>query len=317
MIIVTGGAGFIGSNLVRNLNRLGIDDILIVDSLEHGEKHRNLNSLAFRDFIDYEDFLKLRKRFNKGEIEAIFHQGACTDTMEYNGRYMMRVNYEYSKILLDFAIARKARFIYASSASVYGNGDNGFREERGCENPLNVYAYSKFQFDQYLRRHWAELPVQVVGLRYFNVYGPQENHKGKMASVIYQFHHQIRQSGELRLFEGSGEFRRDFIYVQDVADVNLHFFSHPEIRGIYNCGTGTAESFEKIARIMQTCYERCEIQYIPFPETLKGKYQAYTQADTANLRKAGFQAPFTSLEEGVKAYVEVLKSAEGYWLATE
>lgn len=313
MIIVTGGAGFIGSNLVRTLNQRGISDILIVDSLKKSEKHRNLNRLEFLDFIDYADFPEELELLDGDDVEVIFHQGACTNTMEYDGRFMMEVNYEYSKELLHFALEQNVRLIYASSASVYGNGDNGFVEERHCEYPINIYAYSKFLFDQYVRQLAGNAENQIVGLRYFNVYGPQENHKQKMASVIYQFHHQIMESGELRLFEGSEEFLRDFIFVQDVVDVNLFFFDHPEKNGIFNCGTGRAESFLKIGEIMQTCYENCTIKFIPFPETLRGKYQAFTQADLTQLRGIGYKKDFTALEDGVRQYVDVLKKLNGYW----
>ncbi|MGH1365143.1 MAG: ADP-glyceromanno-heptose 6-epimerase [Calditrichia bacterium] len=313
MIIVTGGAGFIGSNLVRELNARGIDDILIVDSLKRGEKHLNLNSLEYRDFVDYNDFLQRIAEYAPNKIQAILHQGACTDTMEYDGQYMMRVNYEYSKTLLHYAMRHSIRLIYASSASVYGNGDDGFVEERHREYPLNVYAYSKFQFDQYLRRMIDEADSQIVGLRYFNVYGPQENHKERMASVIFQFHNQLMENSEIKLFEGSGDFRRDFIYVGDVVKVNLHFLDNPDVSGIYNCGTGTAESFLKIAEIMQDCYEGSTMSYVPFPETLKGKYQAFTQADTTSLRSSGFNSDFTSLDDGVRSYVDVLKKTGGYW----
>ncbi|MEL6824282.1 MAG: NAD-dependent epimerase/dehydratase family protein, partial [Calditrichota bacterium] len=184
---------------------------------------------------------------------------------------------------------------------------------RRCEYPLNVYAYSKFQFDQYLRRVMNEAESQIVGLRYFNVYGPQENHKGRMASVIFQFHNQLMETSEIKLFEGSGDFRRDFIYVGDVVKVNLHFLENPDVSGIYNCGTGNAESFLKIAEIMQDCYDGSSMSYVPFPETLKGKYQAFTQADTTNLRASGFKDEFTSLNDGVRAYVKVLRSTGGYW----
>ncbi len=314
MIIVTGGAGFIGSNLVRALNRRGISDILIVDRLKKSEKHLNLNRLEFLDFIDYEDFLDELDQFDGEDVELIFHQGACTDTTEYDGQFMMDVNYEFSKALLHFALDEKIRLIYASSAAVYGNGENGFVEARRCEYPINIYAYSKFLFDQYLRQIRDEAENQIVGLRYFNVYGPQENHKQKMASVIYQFHKQIIKSGELRLFEGSDKFLRDFIFVEDVVNVNLFFLDHPEKSGIFNCGTGKAESFLKIAEIMQTCYDNCEIKFIPFPDSLKGKYQAFTQADLTNLRAAGYDKPFTRLEDSVRKYVDVLKKSGGFWM---
>ncbi len=310
MIVVTGGAGFIGSNIVYRLNQRGIYDIIIVDSLKNSAKQRNLNALKFIDFIDKEDFLLHLNSFKK--ISVVFHNGACSNTMETDGKYMMKNNYEYSKELLSYCINNKTRFIYASSASVYGNGLNGFREENECEYPLNVYAFSKYIFDQYLRNNWNKITTQVVGLRYFNVYGQQENHKGKMASVINHFHNEIKNEGKMKLFEGSDGFVRDFIYVDDVVDVNLFFFDNPSIKGIFNCGTGKAESFLKIAEIMKSLYEDSKIEFVPFPDALKGKYQAFTQADLTNLRKAGYKKEFTSLEEGVKKYVKFLKENDGY-----
>lgn len=310
MIIVTGGAGFIGSNIVYKLNQRGIYDIIIVDSLKNSAKQRNLNALKFVDFIDKEDFLIHLNSFKK--ISVIFHNGACSNTMETDGKYIMKNNYEYSKELLSYCVNNKTRFIYASSASVYGNGLKGFREENECEYPLNVYAFSKYIFDQYVRNNWNKINTQVVGLRYFNVYGQQENHKGKMASVINHFHNEIKNEGKMKLFEGSDGFLRDFIYVDDVVDVNLFFFDNPSIKGIFNCGTGKAESFLKIAEIMKSLYEDSKIEFVPFPDALKGKYQAFTQADLTNLRKAGYKKEFTSLEEGVKKYVKFLKENDGY-----
>lgn len=310
MIIVTGAAGFIGSNLVRGLNARGHTDVLVVDDLENGDKHRSLNSLAFTDFVDYREFLGRLGDF--GKVDAILHQGACSDTMESDGRYMMSTNYEYSKTLLAHCEAKGVPFLYASSASVYGNGDDGFREDPACEYPLNVYAFSKFLFDRWVRPRLASAKSQVLGLRYFNVYGPQENHKGRMASVIYHFHNQIAEGGKMRLFEGSEDFRRDFIFVDDVVAMNLHFLESGK-SGIYNCGTGKAESFLALGEAVQRQYDGAEIDRIPFPESLVGKYQAYTQADTTNVRAAGFDQEFTSLEDGVKAYTDVLKASDGYY----
>ena len=310
MIIVTGGAGFIGSNLVRGLNRRGITDIVVVDDLEFGDKHRNLNSLEFTDYIDRRELLERLPEL--GPVEMIFHQGACSDTMESDGRFMLEVNYEFSKSLLDYCQSNGARFVYASSASVYGNGDDGFRESSECEYPLNVYAYSKFLFDRFVRRVLPEAKSQIVGLRYFNVYGPQENHKGRMASVIYHFHRQIQDGGAMKLFEGSEDFRRDFIYVNDVVDVNLFFLDNADKSGIFNCGTGQAQSFLNLANAVQSCYAGSKIERIAFPEALKGKYQAFTQADMTSLRSAGYQATFTSLEDGVAAYTSVLSQDNGF-----
>jgi len=311
MYVVTGGAGFIGSNLVRGLNARGITDVLVVDDLERGDKHRNLNSLLFTDFVDYRDFSERLNAFAPTTWKAVLHQGACSDTMETDGRYMLSVNYDYSKTLLATCLGR-CPFLYASSASVYGDGDDGFREEPECEHPLNVYAFSKFLFDRWVRRALPSANTQVVGLRYFNVFGPQENHKGRMASVVFKFHHQIADGGELQVFEGSEDFNRDFIHVDDAVDVNLHFLDHPERSGIFNCGTGRAESFLALAEATASHYDGCTIKRIPFPDALKGKYQAYTQADLSKLRAAGYTAEFTSLKDGVARYVDVLQKSDGW-----
>ncbi len=311
MILVTGGAGFIGSNLVRGLNRRGIDDVLVVDDLEPGEKHRNLNALRFRDLIDYRDFEQRLDSFRSARIEAIFHQGACTDTLERDGRFMLRVNYEYSKTLLTFALGR-CPFLYASSAAVYGDGRAGFRESEECEDPLNVYAFSKLLFDRHVRALLSGAPSQIVGLRYFNVYGPQENHKERMASVVFQFHRQVQAEGKLRVFEGSEDFRRDFVFVEDAVELNLFFLDHPETSGIFNCGTGRAESFLRLAQVVARQYPGSQVVAIPFPRDLVGKYQAFTQADPSALRRAGCEHEFTPLEPGVESYVSVLKASGGY-----
>lgn len=314
MIIVTGGAGFIGSNLIRGLNEKGINDITVVDNLEKSKKHRNLNSLEFIDFIDKEDFIENINIFKNEKIDTIFHQGACTDTMKFNGRFMMDNNYNYSKKLLQFAVKKNIRFIYASSAAVYGSGKNGFEEIKNCEYPLNIYAFSKYMFDQYVRRILEKTNIQIVGLRYFNVYGPQENHKGKMASVIFQFFNQIQNDRKLKLFEGSERFKRDFVYVKDIIDINLFFLKNSLKRGIFNCGTGKAESFLKIAEIIKNllCNDT-KIEFIPFPEELSGKYQYFTQAELSNLRKAGYKNEFTNLKDGIKNYIKILKETGGYY----
>lgn len=310
MIIVTGGAGFIGSNLVYQLNQNGISDIIIVDNLKNSIKHRNLNSLKFFDFLDKEHFINNLNLFKK--IDAIFHQGACSDTMETDGQYMMQNNYQYSKTLLHHCIDHNIDFIYASSASVYGNGLNGFKEKPECEYPLNIYAFSKYLFDNYVRKFLNKTKNQIVGLRYFNVYGPQENHKGKMASAINHFYNEIKQNKEMNLFEGSENFLRDFIYVEDIAKINLFFYEKKNINGIFNCGTSNAESFSKIAKILQSICNDSKINYVPFPEKLKGKYQTYTCADITLLRDAGYKENFTSLEDGIKKYYQYLVEKEGY-----
>ncbi|MCE9594682.1 MAG: ADP-glyceromanno-heptose 6-epimerase [Planctomycetes bacterium] len=313
MYIVTGGAGFVGSNLVRGLNRRGITEIVIVDDLEQGDKHRNLNSLQFQEFVDYRDFLsRLEGTPPWQKIDAILHQGACSDTMEKNGRLMLLVNTEYSKKLLAFAAGR-CPFLYASSAALYGDGDHGFVEEPRCEYPLNVYAFSKFLFDRHVRTVLPTAKSQIVGLRYFNVYGPQENHKGRMASVISKFHHQIRATQKLEIFEGSERFRRDFVWVGDTVDVNLWFLDHPERSGIFNCGSGRAESFRTLADEVKKHYAGARIAEVPFPKDLEGKYQRFTRADLGALRKTGCDVEFSTLEQGVAAYVGVLKNQDGYW----
>ena len=312
MIIVTGGAGFIGSNIIKGLNKEGYEDILIVDDLKNGDKSRNMNALKFSDFIDKEDFLDFLEHFGNKNIEAIFHQGACTDTMETNGKYMLKNNYEYSKKLFHFATKRKIPFIYASSASVYGRGKKGFNENRNNENPLNVYAFSKFLFDQYVRNYINKVDSQVVGLRYFNVYGQQENHKGRMSSPVLKFYKQLKKEKKAKVFEGSEDFLRDFIYVNDVVDVNLFFLKNPDKIGIYNCGTSEPNSFIDVAEHLIGLFSEGEIETIPFPDKLKGKYQDFTKADLTKLKKAGYNKEFTGLKKGIKSYFNYLKNNEGY-----
>ncbi|VBB09301.1 adp-l-glycero-d-manno-heptose-6-epimerase [Lucifera butyrica] len=319
MIIVTGGAGFIGSNLVKGLNDQGYDNILIVDNLTNAEKCKNMVGLKFKDYVDKMDFANAVQngKYGREPIEAVFHQGACSDTMEYNGKYMMANNYEYSKMLFDLCIGRKIQYIYASSASTYGGGKKGFTEGPASEDALNVYAFSKLAFDRYVQRHLPLLSSQVVGLKYFNVYGPQENHKGRMASIAYQLYRQLQESGVMKLFGatdgyGAGEQKRDFVYVKDVVKVNLFFWEHPEISGIFNCGTGTANSFNAVARALQKVAGKGEIEYVPFPDVLKGKYQSFTQADTDKLLAAGYQGGFMPLEEAVADYYRYLENSDGY-----
>ncbi len=317
MIIVTGGAGFIGSNIIKGLNDKGIDNILVVDNLSNAAKHKNLNKLKFFDYIDKLDF-DIEKTAKQYQVEAVFHQGASSNTMETDGKYMMKNNYEYTKNILDYCVRNGIRLFYASSASVYGNGDNGFKENEICEYPLNVYAFSKYQLDRYLNRIYNTYDIggnnklQVVGLRYFNVYGPQENHKGKMASVAYHMFNQYKNNEPLKLFEGSENFKRDFIHVDDVVSVNMFFFDNPEISGIYNCGTGNAESFCEIANACKEKYQDVKIEYIPFPDSLVGKYQTFTQSDITKLRNAGYDKPFMSLKEGTLKYLDTLENSGGY-----
>ena len=311
MIIVTGGAGFIGSNLVKGLNDMGEEKILIVDNLTRASKHLNLNRLRYSDYLDKE--LLPDKLESLPKPKVIFHQGACSDTTESDGRYMMANNYEYSKILLHFAMEQKIPFLYASSASVYGNGTNGFAENPEAEYPLNVYGFSKFSFDNYVRRLLPEAESQILGLRYFNVYGPQESHKGRMASVAFHLFHQLRKEGSMKLFEGSEGFRRDFIHVQDTVKINLHFL-HSGKSGIFNAGTGQARSFTAIGKCLKNIEGSGELKSIPFPEDLRGKYQEFTEADTTQLREAGYQEEFLSLEEGIRIYHGMLKENGGFHL---
>jgi ADP-L-glycero-D-manno-heptose 6-epimerase len=313
VIVVTGGAGFIGSNLVRALNERGRSDVLVVDELEDGRKLFNLADCEIYDLVDKDVFAGwLIDEHDLGEeIEAVFHQGACADTMEWDGRVMMRANYDYSKSLLQYCLQRRIRFIYASSASVYGGG-KVFVEDRQHESPLNPYAYSKFLFDQLVRRLQPGFRSQLTGLRYFNVYGPRESHKGEMASVAFKLSQQLQQTGKLQLFTGSdgygdGEQLRDFVWVGDCVAVNLWLLDHPECSGIFNVGTGRAQSFNDVAQAVIAYFGRGEIEYIPMPERLIGSYQSYTQADIGALRRAGYDAPFLSVEEGVPLYMEALE----------
>lgn len=329
--IVTGAAGFIGSNLVKALNARGIADVIAVDNLSHGDKFVNLADCEIADYLDKESFLReLEEGAFDGSIAAILHQGACSDTTETDGRYMMQNNYRYSRILLDYCTADEVPFIYASSAAVYGASPT-FREARECEGPLNVYGYSKFLFDQVVRRNREQLSAQVVGLRYFNVYGEREQHKARMASVAFHFFNQYRAGGSVRLFEGSGgygngEQRRDFVSVEDVVKINLFFLDNPDKSGIFNAGTGAAQSFNDVAvATVNACrkahgeqplslaemHRQGIIRYIPFPEELKGKYQSYTQADITALRAAGYSEPFLTVEQGVARYCDKLLQRAG------
>ncbi len=316
MIVVTGGAGFIGANLVKALNARGRNDVLVVDDLSDGTKFVNLADCALGDYLDKDEFLRRIQAQMHGEdgglppIEAIFHEGACSDTTEWNGKYMLENNFEYSKILLHYCQKRGIPFLYASSAATYG-GSEVFVEAPEHEKPLNVYGYSKLLFDQYVRARWKTFNSQVVGFRYFNVYGPREQHKGKMASVAYHHHTQVRQGQNPRLFGAwdgydAGMQSRDFIYVGDVVDVNLWFLDHPEQSGIFNLGTGRAEPFKAIAETVIDYYGKGDIEYIDFPDELKGRYQSYTRADISRLRQAGYSAEFRTVREGVTAYLEWL-----------
>ncbi len=310
MIIVTGGAGMIGSNIVKGLNAQGRSDILVVDDLSDGHKFWNLADCQIADYLDKDAFLERVKAGDSfGGVEVIFHEGACSTTTEWNGKYMMENNYEYSKTLLHYCLERKIAFIYASSAATYGKTET-FREELACEGPLNVYGYSKWQFDQYVRALGPQ-ESQVVGLRYFNVYGPREQHKGSMASVAFHLDTQIGKGENPRLFgaydgyEPGGQ-RRDFIYVGDVVKVNLWLWQHPEHSGIFNLGTGRSQTFKEVAEAVVAFHGKGQIDYIPFPDHLKGSYQSFTEADMGKLRALGYDEPFKTVQEGVAEYLRWL-----------
>jgi ADP-L-glycero-D-manno-heptose 6-epimerase len=328
-IIVTGAAGFIGSNLVKALNARGVTDIVAVDNLTKADKFKNLVDCEIAEYVDKKDFLEVVESGELGgDIEAVLHQGACSDTMETDGRYMMDNNYRYSLSLLEWCQEEAVPFIYASSASVYGGGKI-FAESRECEAPLNVYGYSKFLFDQAVRPRFAEASAQIAGFRYFNVYGPRESHKGRMASVAFHFFNQYRATGKIKIFEGNdgyanGEQRRDFVSIEDVVKVNLHFLDNENVSGIFNLGTGRSQTFNDVAvASLNACraldgkpalsladmLAKGSVEYIPFPDALKGKYQSFTQADLSNLRSAGYAEPLLTVEEGVSRYIP--------WLATQ
>ncbi|WP_178863879.1 ADP-glyceromanno-heptose 6-epimerase [Thiomicrorhabdus cannonii] len=313
MIVVTGGAGFIGSNIVKALNEMGRTDILVVDNLKNGKKFINLADCDFADYLDKEDFqARIFAEEGLPEIECIFHEGACSATTEWDGKYIMENNYEYSKDLLNYCLNREIPFLYASSAAVYGDGPT-FVEARQYEKPLNVYGFSKFQFDQYVRQILPHAQSQVVGFRYFNVYGPREQHKGDMASVAFKLHNQVLAGEKLKLFGAydgyeAGMQTRDFVYIEDVVKVNLWFMQNPDKSGIFNLGPAKAEPFKHIAEAVIDFHGKGEIEYIPFPEHLKGAYQSFTQADNSALRAAGYDGEFHTVAQGVKKYLAWLSA---------
>lgn len=325
--IVTGAAGMIGSNLIAGLNARGIKNIIAVDNMTRGDKFRNIVDLEIADYLDKHDFRKalLAGKF-AGSVEAILHQGACSNTMEHNGQYMMDNNFRYTIDVLEFCIAHRVPMLYASSAATYG-ASTTFREESQFEGPLNVYGYSKVLFDRVLRSRWNELTAQVVGFRYFNVYGPREAHKaGAGSSVAFNAFHQFRKEGKVKLFVGcdgypDGGQLRDFIYVKDVVEANLFFLENPDKSGVYNLGTGKAQSFNDVAHAVVNGIRRYEgkpeldlaemvtqglIEYVAFPDILKGKYQSYTQADISKLRAAGYTRQFHDVASGVAEYCSKL-----------
>lgn len=313
MYIVTGGAGFIGSNIVQRLNQLGHQDILVVDDLTDGHKFVNLADLQLADYLDKATFLEKIKRDEDfaSKITAVFHEGACSTTTEWDGRFMMENNYEYSKAVLHYCLDRKIPLSYASSAATYG-GSSEFKETPEYEKPLNVYGYSKLLFDQYVRRLLPQAQSQVVGFRYFNVYGPREGHKGSMASVAFHLNNQIKDTGKVKLFAGcdgyaDGDQRRDFIFIDDLVDVKL-WAKDAGVSGIYNLGTGRSEPFNAIAEAVLSWHGKGELEYIPFPDHLKGAYQSFTQADISTLREAGCQQQFSTVAEGVSKYLDWLNN---------
>jgi ADP-L-glycero-D-manno-heptose 6-epimerase len=307
MILVTGGAGFVGSNIVKALTERGVPDIVVADDLSDGRKYRNLVDCEVADYWDKNAVLERLARSERPA--AVLHQGACTVTTEWDGRYMMETNYRYSVDLLDYCLHKGVPFIYASSAAIYG-ASSIFREDaRDAERPLNVYGYSKLLLDRHVRRVLPTASSQIVGLRYFNVYGPREAHKGAMASVVHHFSRQLDDNGRVRLFEGSGGFgpgeqRRDFVYVGDVADVNLWFLDHPDKSGIYNVGTGASASFNDLAHAVIEQRGGGAIEYIPFPGELRASYQSFTEADISSLRAAGYSRAFLDVRAGTRAYLE-------------
>jgi ADP-L-glycero-D-manno-heptose 6-epimerase len=327
-VVVTGAAGMIGSNLVQGLNAIGIDDVIAVDDLTDGPKYRNLLGACVSDYFDRSEFYGRFARAELGRVDAVFHEGACSDTMEHNGRFMLDSNYRCSKDLLDACQAQGTRLLYASSAATYG-GSASFREEPEFEQPLNVYGWSKLLFDNVVRRALPAITTQVAGFRYFNVYGPREQHKGRMASVAFHHHQQLVQNGKVRLFGeyggyGPGQQMRDFIYVGDVVAVNLWFLEHPEASGLFNLGTGRAQPFNDIALAtvnstrarlggkplgLDELVAQGAIEYIPFPDALVGKYQCFTQADLSRLRTVGCEHAFADVATGVRAYVDWLSGA--------
>jgi ADP-L-glycero-D-manno-heptose 6-epimerase len=324
-IIVTGAAGFIGSNIVKALNERGEKRVIAVDNLTRADKFKNLVDCDIDDYLDKTEFVERFRRGDFGAVRAVFHEGACSDTMETDGRYMMDNNFRYSRDVMDICLAQGAQFLYASSAATYG-GSSRFVEEREYEKPLNVYGYSKLLFDQIVRQTLPKAKSQIAGFRYFNVYGPRETHKARMASVAFHNFNQFRAEGKVKLFGeyngySAGEQTRDFISVEDVVKVNLFFFDHPDKSGIFNLGTGRAQPFNDIASTVVNALRKTNgeaalslaelvqrgfIEYIPFPDALRGKYQCFTQADQSKLRSAGYDAPFLTVQQGVERYVNWL-----------
>jgi len=318
MIILTGGAGFIGSCFLWKLNEAGIDDIIVVDHLDDSEKWKNLIGKRFRDYVQKDDFLRMVEEHKLPKPACVIHMGACSSTTLTDADYYIKNNYEYSKILAEWTLAQKAPFLYASSAATYGDGGFGYSdsdENTRCLRPLNMYGYSKHLFDLWVLNNGLER--KVTGLKFFNVFGPNEYHKEDMRSVICKAFPRIRDEGRISLFKSyredyaDGEQKRDFIYVKDAVEVMYYFFCNPKKTGIFNLGAGQARSWNDIARAMFAPVEKKPvIEYIDMPETLREKYQYFTQADMSKLREAGCEFKFRVLENAVRDYVGYLKSEE-------
>lgn len=319
MIIVTGGAGFIGSAIIWRLNQLGEDNILVVDNLGTDEKWKNLVPLKFHDYIEKDDFLDIviagdlnRLRSDNKKISAIVHMGACSSTMERDATYLIENNFEYTKQLAIVALNEGSRFIYASSAATYGDGSNGFvddKEKIDRLRPLNMYGYSKQLFDQWAMRH--DMLGMIVGVKYFNIFGPNEYHKGEMRSVVLKAFEQIESSGKMQLFKSykkgykNGEQVRDFLYVKDAVEMTLFFLENKKVGGLFNIGSGTANSWNKLAAaIFNALGKSPKVEYIDMPDAIREKYQYYTCADISKIRKAGYKKRITGLEDAVSDYVE-------------
>lgn len=309
--IVTGAAGFIGSNLVSALNARGHDRILLVDALGSDERWRNLVGLRYADYMSREEFREAVRRGTAPIPRTLFHLGACSSTTEKNADFLMDNNTRTTRELCEWSLANGVRFVYASSAATYGDGAQGYSDADSVTpslKPLNMYGYSKQMFDE-----WAlhcGLLSKIAGLKYFNVYGPREEHKGDMRSVVNKARHQIQESGEVQLFKShhpkykDGEQLRDFVFVRDAVAATLFFHDHPEKSGLFNCGTGKARTWNDLVKAVFSAMKKpVKIRYVDIPEPLREKYQYYTQADITKLRDAGFRNPFTELEAGVSDYV--------------
>jgi len=321
MIIVTGGAGFIGSALIAELNARQITNILVVDHLGTNGKWKNLRNLFFADYVEKTDLLEMVIAGKlDSSVEAVFHLGACSDTPEPDASYLIKNNYEYTKLLAQWATNANVRFIYASSAATYGDGSAGFKDdEEDIETlcPLNMYGYSKHAFDLWARR--SRLLDRIVGLKYFNVFGPNEYHKGHMRSFIVKAFEQINAEGTVRLFrsyEGDyadGEQVRDFIYIKDAVDMTFFFLDNPHLGGLYNVGTGEARTWNDLAiAVFAAMGKKPNIEYIDMPDSIRNQYQYFTQADMSKLRAAGYDKQTTPLEDAIEDYIQNYLQEAGY-----